>query len=186
MTELQCRNEHIWVHWMNAMLFAVIRGPKLTKQWLFEDWWNPPSSPKRVSTEAPKPMTVKGKPTRWWSNQAKERTYMSPLDECYAFCHDQGTKTYRAATVWRLTKLSPLLVSVVAIGVILYLFNEMINDKYKGTKCKEWTQWMMTAFFSMKIRPKLTSRCVLECLQVAIIVEIQIFGGKFLEGHLFI
>ena len=61
---------------------------------------------------------------------------------------------------------------VVAIGVMLYLFSVMMNDKCKGTECKGWTQWMMAAFFSMKIQPKLTSRCVFECFQVAISVEI--------------
>ncbi len=56
-------NKHIWVHWVNAMLFAMIRGPKFTKQRLFEDWWNPPPSPEKVFKEAPKPTAVEGKPT---------------------------------------------------------------------------------------------------------------------------
>ena len=36
------------------------------------------------------------------------------------------------------------------------LFNVMMSDKCKGTECEEWTQWVMAAFFSMKIQPKLT------------------------------
>ncbi len=101
-------NKHIWVNWMNAMLSAMIRGPKLTKQGLFEDWCTPPPSPKRVSTEASKPTAVDGKPTRCFPNQAHQWTHMSLLDECYAFCCDKGTKTHQAVAVWRLMESSPL------------------------------------------------------------------------------
>jgi hypothetical protein len=61
---------------------------------------------------------------------------------------------------------------VVAIGMMFYLVSVMIDNKCKGTESNGWIQWMMAVFFSMKSQPTLTSKCVFECFQVAIIVVI--------------
>ncbi len=44
-----CNHSGKAVIWMNAMLFAIIRGPKLTEQWLFELLGSPPLSRNSLS-----------------------------------------------------------------------------------------------------------------------------------------
>ncbi len=151
---------------MNAMLFAAIRGPDFTKQRLFEDWWYPPSSPKIVSTEAPKLMSVDGNPTRWWSIQATEWTYISILTECYAFWCYQGTKLHKAAAVWRWVESPPS--------------PKNVSTKAPKTtavegKPKSWWEWMLCFLLWSGDQTSPSSRCLK-------IDGILLFSQKSIDG----